>query len=269
MSAKITRRRLLGDLGQASLAAWLGAELALDAGASPVTPVATGTERGILRLEMLATRLDAMAAFYGKTMGWPVRRSGTALEIQAGGTEIAFTPTPEDDAPFYHVAWAIPSNKFEAGKAWLATRTPLLRRPDGRDEFHFRYARRRAVYFADPAGNVLELIARYDLGDVAGGPFGLDDLLYVNHAGLVVDDMDAAIATIGDRLGLEPTAPPKPTFTKLGDVYRHLVLVPKDRLWLPEMNRGAKVFATEVVMHGPRPASMTLEGLPYRISIES
>lgn len=180
-----------------------------------------------------------------------------------------FDPTPADDEPYYHLAWAIPSNKFETGKEWLAERTPILRHSDGRDEFHFRTANRRAVYFADPAGNVLELIARDDLGDTASGSFGLRDLLYLNHAGLVVDDIDTAMWQIRDALGLSPTARPLPTFTKLGDAHRHVVLVPRERLWLPEMNRGAEVFAAEVVLHGPEEAEIEIEGLPYRVAIES
>ncbi len=269
VTVRTTRRQFFHDLGRTSLAAWLGAELALDARASPAGPKPTGTERGILRVKLLATRLDAMAVFYSETMGWPVARRGAALVVRAGGTEIVFEPSPGDDAPYYHLAWAIPSNKFSAGKVWLAGRTPILRHPDGRDEFHFRTARRRAVYFGDPAGNILELIARDDLGDIAAGGFGLGDLLYVNHAGLVVDDMSAAIRTISGSLGLEPTAPPEPSFTKLGDAYRHVVLVPKDRLWLPKMNRGAEVFAAEVVMHGPRAATLAFDRLPYQIAIES
>jgi len=81
--------------------------------------------------------------------------------------------------------------------------------------------------------------------------------------------MEASIGTLRGALGLEPTAPPAPTFTKLGDAHRHVVLVPKERLWLPEMNRGAEVFAADVVLHGPRPASFRFDGLPYRIAIES
>ncbi len=34
------------------------------------------------------------------------------------------------------------------------------------------------------------------------------------------------------------------------------------------MNRGAEVFAAEVVMHGPQAASLTVDGLLYRIAIE-
>jgi catechol-2,3-dioxygenase len=264
-----SRREFLRGLGQTGVAAWLGAELALDAMATPAASAPTGTERGILRARFLATRLDEMAAFYADTMGWPVERDGASLQVRAGGTELRFDPTAKDDAPYYHVAWAIPSNKFEAGKAWLAERTPLLKNPDGIDEFHFRGANRRAVYFADPAANILELIARDDLGDAAPGAFGLADVLYVNHVGLVVDDMDAAIANLTGSLGLAPTAPPLPTFTKLGDPYRHVVLVPEKRLWLPEMSRGAEVFAAEVVMHGPEARTLELTRLPYRVAIES
>ncbi len=135
--------------------------------------------------------------------------------------------------------------------------------------YELRSLRDRDLYFGDPAGNVLELIARDDLGDVAAGAFGVEDLLYVNHAGLVVGDMDAATTEIRGTLGLEPTAPPTPTFTKLGDAYRHVVLVPKGRVWLPEMNRGAEVFAAGVVMHGPQPASLSFGDLPYQITIST
>ncbi len=48
-----------------------------------------------------------------------------------------------------------------------------------------------------------------------------------------------------------------------------MVLVPKGRLWLPEMNRGAEVFAAEVVMHCPQPAALAFDHLPYRIAIGS
>ena len=40
-------------------------------------------------------------------------------------------------------------------------------------------------------------------------------------------------------------------------------------LWLPEMNRGAEVFAAEVVLHGPREAVLEFEDLPYRVAIQN
>ena len=269
MPIAISRRRFLRTTGQATLAAWLGIETTLDALAQPDYGVEApeSTSRGILSVRLRATELDAMAEFYGRGLGWSVERRGQGLRVQSGGTELFFDPAEGEEAPYYHLAWAIPSNKFEIGKRWLAERVPLLTHPDGRDEFHFRTARRRAVYFADPAGNILELIARDDLGDRAAGDFGLDDLLYVNHAGLVVDSMDQAILKIRQALDLPLRARPSSTFTQLGDAHRHIVLVPRGRLWLPELDRGAQPFETELVLHGPEPKSFDFESLPYRLSL--
>jgi catechol-2,3-dioxygenase len=226
---------------------------------------------GIRELRLQAPRLGEMAAFYDGVLGFPVSRRGSALEVQAGGTRLIFDPVaePEDplDNPVYHVAWAIPENKFAAAKAWLAERTPLLRHPDGRDEFHFRSAHRHGVYFADPAGNVLELIARHDLGDARPGGFGLDDILYVNHAGLVVDDLSAAIRRIESGLGLELVAEPTENFAKLGDAHRHLVLVTRERLWLPEFRVPARIFPISATLAGAVPREVELAPYPYRIAI--
>lgn len=64
-----TRRDFLRGLGQGGLGLWIGAEIALDALAMPAPARATGTERGILRARLLATRLDEMESFYADTMG--------------------------------------------------------------------------------------------------------------------------------------------------------------------------------------------------------
>jgi catechol-2,3-dioxygenase len=176
-----------------------------------------------------------MARFYGEAMGFGVDASPQALTVEAGGTRLHFEPAAEGQRPIYHVAWAIPENKLAPAKAWLAARTALLVHPDGRDEFHFRTVNRHAVYFADPAGNVLELIARHNLDDGAAGPFTLADVLYVNHAGLVVDDLPGAVRDLETGLGLGLRADPTPDFAQLGDEHRHVVLVTRKRLWLPEM----------------------------------
>jgi len=271
---KFSRRRFLHRLGQTGFATWLGAEMALDAMATPVassdSPApASGTDRGILKLRLQAADLDALARFYTERIGWPISRVGSSLKVRAGGTDLRFDPAPQGTAPYYHIAWAIPSNKFEIGKLWLSERLPLLRGANGQDEFHFKSANRRAVYFADPADNILELIARDELGDTAPGPFSLADVLYVNHVGLVVNDMETAISAIRGPLGLEPKGTPQRTFATLGDSYRHLTLVPTQRPWLPERERGAKIFKSEVVLHGPQDKTLELSDLACRLSIAS
>jgi catechol-2,3-dioxygenase len=141
--------------------------------------------------------------------------------------------------------------------------------PDGRDEFHFQRVNRHAVYFADPAGNILELIARHNLKDGSPGRFSLTDVLYVNHFGFVVDDVMKSIEQIRKALHLQLRQPPVDTFAQLGDEHRHLVLVSRERLWLPEGTKPAKVFSSEVVLHGIPERRMELDGYPYRVSVQA
>jgi len=259
----------LGGLGGAGLAAWLGLDLLGEEqgdswGGAPAT-----TRRGILRLRLKATRLPEMARFYGEVMGFGVAASPRALTVEAGGTRLHFEQAAEGGQPIYHVAWAVPENKLALAKAWLAARTPLLVHPDGRDEFHFRSVNRHAVYFADPAGNVLELIARHNLDDGTAGPFTLADVLYVNHAGLVVDDLPGSVRDLETGLGLGLRAEPTPDFAQLGDEHRHVVLVTRKRLWLPELKVPAEVFDTEIVLHGTPSKRLAFESHPYRVAIEA
>lgn len=256
------RRRFLGVAGAGCLAMWLEPELALD-GLEKVGP--DTTSGGVLELGLRCASVAGIRSFYEETMGWACTSSGTSLTVAAGGTTVRFEES--EGAPVYHVAWTIPSDRFSQAKSWLRRRTPLLRHPDGRDEFHFVSARRRAVYFADPGGNVLELIARDEVGDRGRGEFGLHDIRCVNHVGLVVRDMFGAIEQIENALGLFPTATPLPTFTKLGDRNRHLVLVPEGRPWLPEGSRPAGVFPTEVTLHGAEERTARILDYPYRVRI--
>jgi catechol-2,3-dioxygenase len=263
------RRSLLKGLGGAGLAAWIGLDLLAEAPSGRGFEAPASTRRGILRLRLRASRLAEMAAFYGEVMGFAVQRSPRRLTVKAGGTLLEFEEAAEGERPVYHVAWAIPENKLALAKAWLAARTPLLVHPDGRNEFHFRSVNRHAVYFADPAGNVLELIARHNLDDGTPGPFTRADILYVNHAGLVVDDLPGAVGQLKSRLGLALRAEPTPQFVQIGDEHRHLVLVTRKRLWLPEEKVPAEVFPTEIALHGSPASRLAFERYPYQVTLET
>lgn len=266
-----SRRRFLGDFGRTAFTAWLGVEyLAGLAAPRPARAAAApaSTRRGILRLRLKATRLDEMRTFYADTLGFPVEREPRALTVETGETSIRFEEAEPGTAPYYHVAWAIPENKIEEAKDWLGARTPISKGWNGREIFDFRRVNRHGFFFADPAGNILEFIARHDLQDGVDVPFRREHIFYVNHAGLVVDDMDDAIERIREGLGLEPTDDPVANFATLGDGHRHLTLVTRNRLWLPDMVRAAGVHEAEIVLHGSPSRALELEGYPYRVRIE-
>ncbi len=281
MSTKNTfsRREFLGKVSRTGFAAWLGVDW-LVTNAEPLLPFAAtaeiapaSTKRGIVQLRLHSGHLDKMRVFYAGTMGFETDVAQRTLQVQAGGTRIEFKqtepPLQSSDIPYYHIAWAIPENKFALAKAWLQKRTQVLRHPDGRDEFHFQRVNRHGVYFADPAGNILELIARHNLSDGTDGPFTLADILYVNHFGFVVDDVARTIAQMRQALLIELKDEPYEQFATLGDEHRHIVLVSRKRLWLPESVKPAEVFSSEAVLHGTPERSMDFDGYPYRILLQA
>ncbi len=274
-----SRRDFLSKIGRTGFAAWLGVDWLLTNAETLLPSAATAdiapasTKRGIVQLRLHSGDLEKMRVFYAGTMGFETDMAQGALLVQAGSTLIEFKqPEPRlqsSDIPYYHIAWAIPENKFALAKAWLQERTQLLRHPDGRDEFHFRRVNRHGVYFADPAGNILELIARHNLSDGTDGPFTLADILYVNHFGFVVDDVAKTIAQIHQSLHIELNDKPYDQFATLGDEHRHIVLVSRKRLWLPELVRPAEVFASKAVLHGTPERSTDFAGYPYRILLQA
>ena len=76
-------------------------------------------------------------------------------------------------APFYHFALLVPGDRFDAALAWARERVELLPdRETGEVVFDFTNWDARAVYFHDPAGNIVELIAHRGIGEGGvTGPF--------------------------------------------------------------------------------------------------
>jgi hypothetical protein len=104
--------------------------------------------------------------------------SGTAcsfVNCEIGGESRQNRPDlhpggPEFDGA-YHFAFNIPENQIRSAKEWLMPRTVLLKDEQGNDYFQHSGWNSEAVYFKDPAGNILEFIARHDLSNAVDGDF--------------------------------------------------------------------------------------------------
>lgn len=131
----------------------------------------TGRPR-LLSLEMrTGAPLDAMKTFYGKTLdlGIAGERPGQ-FSVNAGDTRITFVhtaDTTEGRAPFYHFAFNIPENKIVKALEWQKARTPMLAIPEANraaghppEVVDYRHWNAHSIFFLDPAGNVVEYIAR-------------------------------------------------------------------------------------------------------------
>lgn len=89
--------------------------------------------------------------------------------------------------PYYHFAFNIPANQFQEAKEWLKGKTTLLLE-DGEDEADFSFWPAHACYFEDPAGNIVELIARYNENPNSESQFTVNSILNISEIGLIVKD---------------------------------------------------------------------------------
>jgi catechol-2,3-dioxygenase len=219
----------------------------------------------ILDVQLPTADPAALRPFYTDTLGLPLLREepGT-LAVQAGATRLTFTAA-EGGAPTHHFAFNIPRDALASAKGWLSGRADLLTQ-DGADEFASEAWDARQVYFFDPAGNILELIARQGMPDEADGPFGPRHILNVSEVGLPTGDVPAVVAALGRDLGLPPYQDQSDTFSAVGDERGLLIVVKAGRHWFPTTTAAA-VAPLAITIAGARAGEYRLPGLPYHIAV--
>ena len=271
------RRALLGAAAAWSfLGATHGSGLALGNAARREPTRGAAAPRRIAALRLLtATPLEALADFYGGALGMRVEESGAdRLTVAAGLTRLTFVTAPPDQrGAFYHVAFNVPENKLRLARDWQLERTPLLPPRANQidpsypeDVTWFRGWNAHSVFFWDPAGNLLEHIARHDLANVAPGRFGSKDILYASEIALITDEVPRVAAAAASALGLATYREPSEVFQALGDEQGLVLVIERGRDW---WGKPTAVHPVEVELEGERAASFdgTTIGLPYRVTM--
>ena len=101
-----------------------------------------------------------------------------------------------------------------------------------------------SVFFNDPAGNVVEYIARHDLKNTDTSPFSWADILYVSEIGLVVDDAAEMSQAVGKMTAVAPYKGGNTDFMAMGDEVRPSApdeTWPEHRLHEQRQQRRARV----------------------------
>jgi len=191
-----------------------------------------------------------LSGFYADVLELP--RAGDAIRV--GETTLRFAPP--DGEPFYHFAFLVPGDRFDAALAWARGRVELLG-----DVFDFDAWNAQALYFHDPAGNIVELIAHRGIGESgASGPFEPGELLGCSELGLVGDPQ--RMLRDLEPLGLElwdGTVDEPGRLGFVGEQARTLILSPEGRGWLPT-GRSAEPHPVDVALTGPPAGAAATEG---------
>ena len=226
----------------------------------------------ITALKIHTGNLHAQQHFYGNTLGLPSRIVDNELRIQIGSSELEFI----QDSAFvgrYHFAFTIPKNQFEAGAHWLEQRTTLASDANGKTRFETGEWNADNVYFYDPQGNILELIARHDLDEsnlehTSRETFGPHSLLHISEIGLPSPNVLEMIGWFANSLEVETYKSFDENFAPIGDVHGLVIATPEDRIWFPDTGIPAKILPVELTILGEQLSTHKIPNSPYIVHVK-
>ncbi|MDN4491950.1 hypothetical protein [Ureibacillus aquaedulcis] len=144
----------------------------------------------ISKVTLYAHDLEGLENFYCVKLGFQrLERSSTSLAIKIGESILAFEKALPNEQKQYHFAFNIPSNTFKEAKEWIQLHTPLLT-DQGQDEVYFESIDAHSLYFYDPEGNVVELIARHSVNPIVqADQFSAQAILSIGEINITTDDL--------------------------------------------------------------------------------
>jgi hypothetical protein len=206
-----------------------------------------------MRVEKLILQtgyLKTLEEFYSSVLDLPVQEiTGKEIIVNIGSSDLVFVETKETE-PFYHFAINIPANKIEEARNWLKGKINLLWMNEYNSDIgDFVDWCARSVYFYDPAGNILELIARFDLANETHEAFSSKQFLCISEVGIVWNKEifeSKTVQLLRDySLSYFAKQSPQPQFRAVGDDDGLFIVVPEHRNWYPT-NKPAGIFPMSV-----------------------
>jgi len=192
----------------------------------------------IIEVVAEAQDLPALAEFYAGQLGLTTQSSEHELQISVGATRLTFV---QGGAHRYHFAFNIPHNQLEAAAAWLPV--PMLQ---GKS-FQFEVWQAESIYFLDPAGNILELIARRPLANASQQPFGPASLLCLSEVGVACENVRELAEQLQEPFFHDSGSE---LFVAAGDDDGLIVFVKTGRIWYPDTGVPAVPTPLLVRMEG-------------------
>jgi catechol-2,3-dioxygenase len=168
-----------------------------------------------------------------------------------GTSIVRFEPGPAVCSHF-----AVNVGSFEDAVSWARGQADLIE-----DDVPFEAWRARAAYYFDPAGNLVELIAR------ERAP-GTELLMEVSEIGVPVADVGAAVDFLETELGLPHFSGDRSNFSAVGDDHGLFIVVPVGRAWL-FTDRPASDAPVRVTIEGPERRRVELPGSEHVIEVAS
>jgi catechol 2,3-dioxygenase-like lactoylglutathione lyase family enzyme len=228
----------------------------------------------ILSLDLLTNRLEETKQFYINQLGFPLKVQSTdAFTFKVGYTELTFQQAQTGDEPKYHFAMNIPAKQWSEAKDWLEEKgctllpTPSVEEANIQSVEHdvvfFDAIQAYSLYFHDPAGNLVEFIARENLESNSSSSFDIGSILNISEILFAFDqDLPEAMEKLCDHFHVEPYTGDQKTFQILGDDEGTFILNDIRRGYYPTQQR-AEIHPLQMTVLGAKRDALYLKPYPY------
>ncbi|TFE19350.1 VOC family protein [Cohnella luojiensis] len=219
----------------------------------------------IQEIKLLANDLDNLVDFYNRILELPiVEHSSIYVSFQIGSSKLVFELSEEVVNPYYHFAFNITESKKDLALNWLKAKGIHINLING-EEFYFSESwNSTSIFFYDPTGNIVELIARHNTKNRLGHDFSTDDLLNISEIGIpaldVINLSEYLLHQYKEQIYISGNS----MFTPIGDEEGLLILSSLDRNWLGS-NKKVEIFPLEIVIADGKEDSMQILNYPYII----
>lgn len=175
---------------------------------------------------------ERLSVFYGRHFHADFFREDAAFCIPFGKSVLRLIRS--EDAPRYHFALNIPSDTVSTAREFIGAFTPLLPDPDtGETVIDFTAWNAHALYFLDPAGNVVELIARHSMRDIVRAPFHPGHIRCISEIGTPVSSVREQFDALHAGTGIPRYSGNFSSFCAAGNEDGLIILTGRDRTWFP------------------------------------
>jgi catechol 2,3-dioxygenase-like lactoylglutathione lyase family enzyme len=215
----------------------------------------------IRQLVLLGRNPDENFHFWTEELGLDFEQNSSgSFRVQLGTSRLVFNPSPTFIVPRYHFAINIPSNQIENALEWLINKDGKF--PDGpknpvkiwtNSESGAQITRRdlfnaHSIYFSDPAGNVIELVARHDLNNAQPGPFTKSMFLNISEVSIVTRDIRKAAPLLESIFGVSEIEGSTNSYKPIGGLNGFFVLIVPGRPLGPNPDVQAFPYQMEITV---------------------
>lgn len=213
----------------------------------------------IKHLTLDCASLQEQKYFYTKKFSFEVvDENEESITLQMGDSKLTFTENRLHKS-YYHFAVNIPFDGMTKALHWLEKMVDIIETEDGKIQ-NFASWQALAIYFLDPAGNVVEFIGRERVKSKSRTVFNEKDVISISEVGLPVFQVNEAFKIISSQSGITKFDCKSSTFCACGDDDGLFIVVDKaEKTWFPT-DEAAKAYPLKVLFqNGKKDYTLRLE----------